>query len=443
MRTPLLATLVLAAGCGKAAPPATDTAPPDTAEAGVAAGAEDAAPPSLRPTKLERKVTPRDRRLADERACEANDAARCRRAADRYRGYGHIAGCGVDRGGPAPRRMVTAEDAKSDGKLFDRWIRRACDLGDDDACVQGKNNVHSYAVAERTADACARSGLDDCPLYQWVAAMRPEKAEAVRQARRQFMAEIYGGKLFGELYRREKTRGGDVLPPEITAIAERICRTTLECDDVVMMLDKNGFAPAALAPLRKTVGEALTTACLEGDCVCGEAARYLDAADGRLVDLARMGCDDGEPDACFVLGDLYDRGSGVEKNPGTAFRLYEVACPPVIAADGREERYSKAACARLAERYEEGQALEKDVYRAYFYASLACTRGGFERDHVPCLRRGLLHAQHEFRPEDALESPLAAALRVFFGPTGDPVNAKECERPSVAALCKRDAALIH
>jgi len=208
------------------------------------------------------------------------------------------------------------------------------------------------------------------------------------------------------------------------------------------MLDKNGYTPAALAPLRKTLGEALTTLCLEGDCVCGEAARYLDPADARIADLARMGCDDGEPDACFVLGDLYDRGAGVEKSPATAFRLYEVACPPVIAGDGREERYSKAACALLAQRYGDGDGMEKDIYRSYYYASLACTRGGFERDHTPCLRRGLLHAQHQFRSDDILGSPLSAGLRFFFGIDVDPVNAKECERPSVQALCKRDAALI-
>jgi TPR repeat protein len=443
MRKPLLAALALLAACGKPAPGAPGATPQGAAEAGVAASMEDAAPPSLRPTKLERKATPRERRLADEKACEANDVARCRRAADRYRGYGHIAGCGVDRARPAPHRMVTADDASGDAKLYDRWIRRACDLGDPDACVEGKNNVSSSRVSEFTADTCLRSGLDDCPLYQWVAATRPGEAKAVEEARRQFMAAVYGGKLFRELYRREKTRGGDVLPPEIATIAERICRTTLECDDVFMMLDKDGYTPAALAPLRKTAGESLTTACLEGDCVCGEAARYLDATDPRLADLARMGCDDGEPDGCFVLGDLYDRGAGVEKSAATAFGLYDVACPSLVADDGREELYSKAACARLAERYEEGETLEKDVFRAFFYSTLACTRGGYERDHLPCLRRGRLHAQNQFKKyDDYMTTPLAAGLEFFFGASGEPVDAKECERPSVAALCKRDAVLI-
>jgi TPR repeat protein len=258
------------------------------------------------------------------------------------------------------------------------------------------------------------------------------------------MNAIYGGKLFGELYEREKARGGDVLPAEIAAIAERICRTTLECDDVFMMLDKNGYAPAALAPLRKAVGEALAAACLEGECVCGEAARYLDADDPRLVDLARMGAGDGEPDAIFVLGDLHERGAGVEKDPTAAFALYELACPAELAADEREERYSKPACARLAERYEEGATLEQDSFRAYYYASRACTRGGFERDHAPCLLRGRLHAQYGFRdPKIIFEPPSQLARRFFFGLGAPPVNGKECERPSVEELCKRDAKLIH
>ncbi len=413
MRKFLLIALPLTLGCGNATAPGPGDAAPSTpthpaAEAGspADAGAGDGGALSLRPVRLVRKATPRERRLDDERACEANDGARCRRAADRYRGYGHIAGCGVDRAGASPRRAVTAADAPGDAKLFDKWIRRACDLGDDDACIQGRNNVTAPHVSERIADACARSALGDCPLYQWVAATRPDKAHAVEVARRQFMNEIYGGKLFGELYAREKTRGGDALPAALYAIAERICRTTLECDDVFMMLDKDGYTPTALAPLRKAVGEALTAACLEGECVCGEAARYLDAGDPRVADLARMGAGDGEPDAFFVLGDLHDRGAGVEKSPVTAFGLYELACPAELAADEREERYSKAACAWLAERYEEGATLEKDSFRAYYYASEACTRGGFERDHAPCLLRGRLHAQYGFRdPDFILETP--------------------------------------
>src|SRR5262245_5733090 len=73
--------------------------PPSSSEASATASLiASAAPevPSLEPAKLARKTTPKDRRLADEKACEGGDSSACRRAADRYRGYGHIAGCGVD-----------------------------------------------------------------------------------------------------------------------------------------------------------------------------------------------------------------------------------------------------------------------------------------------------------------------------------------------------------
>ncbi len=442
MRRLLPPALALTLGCGSAAapePPADASAAPPVSAAGDGAPEQSAA-------TLARKATPRERRLEDERACDAGDAGRCRRAADRYRGYGHIAGCGVDRGpgrGSAPRRAVTAADAPGDARHFDTWIRKACDLGDEDACLQGKQNVASPRVSERVADACARSGLGDCPLYQWVLAMRPYEVGGVLSTRRQLMSDTYGGKLFDALYRREKTRGGDLLPASVSAIAERICKETLECDDVFMMLDKNGYTANALAPLRGKVGEALASACLEGECVCGEAARYLDGGDPRLLELARMGAGDGEPDAMFVLGDLHDRGWLAAKSPTTAFGLYEAACPAELAADDREEQYSKLACARLAERYEEGESLEKDAFRGYYYASAACPRGGFERDHAPCLRRGLMHARYGFKAPDARhETPRELARRFFFGSAGSPVDGKECERPSVAALCERDEGIV-
>jgi TPR repeat protein len=444
MRRALLSLALLAAACGK---PAVPAAPAGSAEAPAAAGG-----PSLRATSLVRSVTPQERLDRDEKRCETGEVAGCRKVADRYRGYGRIAGCGVAREGPEPRRMVTSADAPGDAKQFDRWIRRACDLGDGEACLEGRSNVASSRFSEQAADACSRSALADCPLYLWAAGMHPTfvppgggtgAARLIETEREKFLSAPFGGQLFVELYRREKTRGGDTLPPEVEALAERICKTTLECDDVFMMLDKNGYGPAALAPLRKTTGEALARACLEGSCVCGEAARFLDPEDQRVLDLARIGCDDGEPEACFMLGDLHERGAGVEKDLAAATRLYQAACPSVLASDDREERYSKAACDRLAGMYEEGRLFDEDIQRAYFYSTLACTRRGFERDQAPCLRRARFHAQHDFVDREHVTNTSRQAAREFFyGIDSDPVNGKECERPSVAALCQRDAKLV-
>jgi TPR repeat protein len=93
------------------------------------------------------------------------------------------------------------------------------------------------------------------------------------------------------------------------------------------------------------------SACLGGECECGEAARYLEPGDARTADLARIGCDDGEPEACFVLGDLYERGAGVDRDPVKAFVWSE-----------------------------EGGNVDKDRDRAFFYARLACRGNGIELD---------------------------------------------------------------
>jgi TPR repeat protein len=378
----LTSTLILAAtlaGCGNSTTPAP--APGAGSSAPVAAAA-DAGMPSLTPTTLARKTTPRDRRLADEKACDESDVAACRRAADRHRGYGHIAGCGVDRPGPKPRRLVTAADQKSDVREYDRWIRKVCDSGDQDACIEGRANLGSVVITSRTAHACTRGGLGDCPLYQWVIGLHPEKKKALEDERRSFMTTGFHGYLFADLFRKEKVRGGDTLPKEIADLALRICATTHECDAVMLMLDENGYTPAAVAPVRKAAGEELVTACLAGECECGEAARYLDSGDARTLDLAKIGCDDGDPEACYVLGDLFERGVGVAKDGVKAFVLYQQACPTVLAEDGRADIYSKAACDRLSAWAEEGVDVEKDRDRAFFYANLACPGDGIEVD--PC-----------------------------------------------------------
>lgn len=434
-------------GCGNTTAPA----PPPSASASSSAMAAAAAPSasavvdesSLKPAALARKTTPKDKRLADERACEGGDAAACRRAADRYRGYGHIAGCGVDRPGPKPRRLVTAADADADIKQFDKWIRRLCDLGNEEACLQGQQNLQSVRITPRTSYACARGGVGDCPLYQWVVGMHPEKTKALDAARRQFITTGIHGNLFVDLFRKEKKRGGDVLPKEVADLAARICETTRECDEVMLMLDENGYTPQAVAPVRKAAGEALVRACLEGDCVCGEAARYLDSADARAADLAKIGCEDGEPDACFLLGDLYERGAGVPKDLAKAFALYGLACPTMIADDGRADIVSKAACDRLSAKYEEGKELAQDRDTAFFYSTIACPDEGVAFDHSFCVHRAIFHGQHNYRSRRYYLITIPEVARLFLnGPDSDPFNAKECERPSVAELCKQVAPLL-
>ena len=448
--TSSLVALALVVGCGNSTSPppspsaAASTSAPITAAPAPAAADADAGLPSLKPTTLVRKGSPRDRRLADEKACDAGDAAACRRAADRHRGYGHIAGCGVDRTGPRPHRLVTAADYKDDRREYDRWIRKVCALGDEDACLQGTANLTTASITPRTAQACTRGGLGDCPHYQWVVGMHPENKKMIEEARRQFIATGNHGQLFVELFRKEKTRGGDELPKAIADLARQICAATHECDEVMLMLDENGYTPAATAQVRKASGELLVSACLDGECECGEAARYLDPGDARIADLARIGCDDGEPEACFELGDLHERGAGVDRDLVKAFALYQQACPSVMAADGREDIYSKAACDRLSAWSEAGTDVEKDRDRAYFYSTLACPGDGIAIDHAFCVHRAIFHSVNEYRSSDHfLMTTNDIGRLIFHGPDGKPIDGKECSRPSVAELCKKTAPLIH
>ena len=210
------------------------------------------------------------------------------------------------------------------------------------------------------------------------------------------------------------------------------------------MLDENGYTPAAIAPLRKAAGEVLVSACLDGECECGEAARYLDPGDARILDLARIGCDDGEPDACFVLGDLYERGAGQDKDLVKAFARYQQACPSVMASDGRADIYSKAACDRLSAWSEAGVDVEKDRDRAFFYAKLACPGDGVAIDHSFCVHRAIFHSVNEYRSwEHFLMTTADVGRLIFHGPEGTPIEAKECSRPGVAELCKKTAPQIH
>ena len=437
------AMMLMSSACGQDSSPGPNSNPASSAVVSMAASAASVSVDATKPTTLKRTKTPQDRRIADEKACENGDSAACRRAADRYRGYGHIAGCGLERKGIKPRRMVTAADSEEDQKGFDTWIRRLCDLGDEEACLQGRANLGTVPITTRTSHACARSGVGDCPLYQWATRMHPDKKKVIDDARRVFITSGSHGRLFVELFRKEKNRGGDVLPKEVAELATAICKETHECDEITLMLDENGYTPAAIAPVRKAFGEELARACLEGECVCGEAVRYLEQTDARIPDLAAMGCDDGEPDGCYALGDVHERGMGVSKDVGQALALYQVACPPMVADDQRADIVSQSACHRLSIKYDEGQDLEKDRDRAYFYSTLACPGEGVNIDHSYCVRRAVFHGKYDYlwRKMYRLTTYEIGQL-IFRGPSNEPINEQECERPSVAALCKETAPLL-
>ncbi|HVY45326.1 MAG TPA: hypothetical protein VHB21_05575, partial [Minicystis sp.] len=138
----------------------------------------------------------------------------------------------------------------------------------------------------------------------------------------------------------------------------------------------------------------------------------------------------------YVLGALAE-----PRDRKAAIALYELACPSAVAGDGREDIYSKPACDRLGQLYETGQGFEKDSDRAFYYASLACTRAVREQDHAYCVRRALFHARGYYRSDVFGKTPRMLGKLYFYG-DDVPSDGHECERPSVAALCKENEKAI-
>jgi TPR repeat protein len=461
MRPISIALLMLAlAGCnlGTEAPPASSSAAPISASS---TPAPDAAPP-LAASLIKRQSTPAERRKADESACLSGSAGACRHMADRFRGYGHPGGCGIDRSRPMTTIPVsggsalevrikrTTEDSDADERGFLQWIGKACDLGDSEACqIERSDRKIDYLASTTTAeDACLRSDPSKSAFWAWQKATRPKEFPELQKVREKCLSDRYGCAYWlSNLYRRGDMTAPTELAQALREQAEAICATTLDCNGVWMMLDKNGYTPELLAPVRAHAAKVLAGACIEGACVCGDAAREVAPDDPRLPDLARMGCENGEVEGCYALGRLYEEGRGVPRDAFAARSLYDLACPPMRPASWgygpRQGDYSPRACDRLAEMYEAGAMPPKDVDRARYYAEFACSRPGFERDHAPCIRLARYWASGAVKSgcvavgEARCASNSEEAEDRFYGPKSAPVSAKECERPSVKALCDR------
>jgi TPR repeat protein len=194
------------------------------------------------------------------------------------------------------------------------------------------------------------------------------------------------------------------------------------------MLDKHFFTPDQLAPFRKRAATVLTDACLAGSCTCGQATRFVDDTDPKRVDLAKLGCENGEAEACYVLGTLHEGGKGVPKDEALARRLYELACPAKVpietTSSPRRGEYSQRACARMAAYYDEGAIPPKDDARAFFYLAKGCPVPGLALDHETCVkvaRYWLTTARNSGRNGEE------AGLHLR--------RKDECRRPSVGTLC--------
>ncbi len=413
---------------------------------------------SSAPVKLsvQRKTTPAALRAADETACSAGKVDACRRMADRYRGYGHPAGCGIEHSLPETAYGRTMEpmhvrikramkDEKEDAKSFLAWIGKACDLGDSDACII-EGAVRAKRQPSSTFDieyGATRSDPNASALIGFHALWQPDNHEKFLAKRKDCLLSATSScwDLSKLLVNRPKEELRPELGPDLMAKLQAIGDRTLDFGAVLMMLDKYGYTPEALAPLLAHSSKTLVQACVEGACVCGEAAQSLPLEDPRVPDLARWGCENGEATGCHMLAKLHEEGRGVEKDEVFARSLYEIACPPAHARSASaEEEYAPASCSRLAEMAEGGVMPPKNRDRAVYYAEFACRNPGSERDHSFCVKlakywtTSVLSQTCDYS-SDYCKNSARQAAELFYSPENGVGEAKECQRPSVKALC--------
>lgn len=357
--------------------------------------------------------------------------------ADRHRGYGLVAGCGVDRGRAKPFIKRLSEDSDVDAERFEHFIRRACELGDAEACSIARTAPSTYSmptdVARRRA---ARSRPEEVGVLRYRLEKTPENKKILENLRNTCIttgASCWDADLL--VFKRDpKKPEGKVLAEEIARV-ERLCGETHDCAEMMMMLDKSGVSPDELAPARASFADTLTKACVAGECTCGEAGRYLPATDPTSLDLAILGCDDGEAEGCYELGRHFEDGVGVDKDVDRARALYELACPPArpleLGAGPRLGEYSPRACDRLAEIVGGGAYPPTPFARAMYYAQFACIHPGYEIDQAPCVRLGRYWASNPIATGHAISDARDAAE----GPLRAEASQSECNRPSVKDAC--------
>ncbi|MFO0549683.1 MAG: hypothetical protein U0271_14925 [Polyangiaceae bacterium] len=304
--------------------------------------------------------------------------------ADRYRGYGDPAGCGVDRGRSLPFNKRLHVDTRSDTALFRSFVGRACDLGDKQACLVLSHDKAQPPPSSRFAEIdLLRVRLERSGLAEWQRIARPAMFFELRRHRDDCLADEHGfHPCWGDELALRVTGVIDAKgpTPEVIRQIDEACATTLECNRILRMAEREGADEEALRPRREKAVDVLVAACEEGSCTCGQATKLMGEDDPRYVDAAKLGCSAGEAEACFALGRLYEDGRlGLPRDPVTALSLYRVACPEQLPVEGfgsaLRGEYSPRACARLAALYRDGELVAKDKPRANFFQEAACDTG--------------------------------------------------------------------
>jgi len=394
---------------------------------------------------LKRRTSPEQRFARDQSGCDGGDKASCRALADRFSGVGVLAGCGVrrDRHPLGLRRLPG--DGESDHIAFEVAIAKACDLGDPDACARAAIAEETSGLGSTVRWTATRASLDTLGIWAFRSSLKSEWAKKLGDRRdgcfKSFTDCVAPDSTL--LLREDAPKDGK-LSPDLAKKAKDACEATHDCGEIYEVLDKDGYSVDELAPIRSRFAATLKEACLDGDCTCGEATRYLAPNDGERFDLAELGCENGEAEACSVLAEYYESGNRVEKDPDHARALYEMACPSMHPERGDPGDYAEHACDHLADVYMSRPYSIRDREIAMYYSNFACPSPGRMVDHAPCVRLGMLWVlKHNLRENAGTNKREAenAAMATHL-----PVSAvgldlselkgwTECDRPSVAAEC--------
>ena len=119
----------------------------------------------------------------------------------------------------------------------------------------------------------------------------------------------------------------------------------------------------------------LTNRCLQGDTASCLAAQDLGNSliggishlkNGRYFSVYKNKCSQGDYDACYTLAEHYENGVGVFRDLCKAFGLYKYSCNKGTIAE---------ACSRVSSFYSFGYCVKRNDDMADKYSQLACDYG--------------------------------------------------------------------
>jgi len=195
------------------------------------------------------------------------------------------------------------------------YYERACTAKVPRGCVhlgelreRGQGTARSLAGARQAYDtACDLRDGDGCAAHgELLEAEPPDLAGAVAEYTRG--CALDSGRACARLAQAHE-RGGEVPrePERAIELYERACEL------------KAAIGCVGAARLLRTAAEGVDSARIE-------------QLERRAVALAADGCNDGEAQACALLGDAYRDGAGVEKDVKRAARLYALGCKEGVEA---------------------------------------------------------------------------------------------------------------